>query len=504
LGLNWFAADGIPIAPFDDSGRKNSYPLMRIQSQALAGNTLGVAPGTKLATVDTVLPVSAEADCFRCHTSTADGGNGEAACLVNVDAHCPAGGGSRRGAGTSFAVVRASDDPNFGTVPPDASREWAADMNIVRLHDAKHPQPAGSELTASTPVVCQRCHYTPALDLAQVGPVDLNGRQQTTHQTNSRVLHSFHARMTDLFPNDMPPANSPLRTDPRTGKPVVNALVQGKLNESCYQCHPGRVTQCLRGAMFNGGLICQDCHGSTAQVGDDFSGNLPTGGGFDLTKRVPWANVPGCQSCHTGDAVSNLGLTDPAVIRSVDGIRLIQAYRTTDPAARPIVAQNRRFAENVDAGSGRQILYRLSTDGHAGLFCEACHGSTHAEWPVQPSTGQFIANDNMAALQLQGHVGRIGECIVCHAAGTAPLGLDGPHGLHPVGDDRWVVVEGAGHHSAFFRAVPDQCRACHGLNGEGTVLSKVSSARTFGVEGRTVNLAVGSLVSCGICHGNPL
>ena len=30
LVLNWFRAEGIPITPYDDSGLKNPYPLMRL------------------------------------------------------------------------------------------------------------------------------------------------------------------------------------------------------------------------------------------------------------------------------------------------------------------------------------------------------------------------------------------------------------------------------------------------------------------------------------------
>ena len=44
--------------------------------------------------------------------------------------------------------------------------------------------------------------------------------------------------------------------------------------------------------------------------------------------------------------------------------------------------------------------------GHGGLFCEACHGSTHAEWPAANPN----ANDNVPATQIQGHTGYIAEC----------------------------------------------------------------------------------------------
>ena len=495
--LNWFAADGIPIAPFDDFGRNNSYPLMRVQAVDKSGSLSGSA-GTVLASVDTVLPVSAEADCFRCHTSAADGGNGEAACIPGVDGNCPKAGGRRTG--TAFQVATASMDT--ADVPAAVSREWAADLNIIRLHDARH----GTSLQTRTPVVCQRCHYTPALDLAHLGPLGpgdaaANGREQRIHRTNSRVLHTYHSQFTDLFDEVMPPPTAASRFNPATGKPEINAFVQDKLSRSCYQCHPGKSTKCLRGAMFNGGLVCQDCHGSMRQVGNDFSVNLssqtPFPAGADLSRRVPWAHEPGCQSCHTGDALSNL-TSDPNVIRGTDGIRLLRAYRSNDLNAKPIVSTNRRFAENqID---GKQVLYRLSKDSHAGVYCEACHGSTHAEWPVKPEEGSYVANDNMTALRLQGYPGVITECAVCHAAGSLPVSLSGPHGLHPVGDSRWVE----GHEDFLERRSLDTCRTCHGRNGEGTVLAKVRADRTLQAEERTVNLIKGTLVGCGICHENPM
>jgi hypothetical protein len=97
---------------------------------------------------------------------------------------------------------------------------------------------------------------------------------------------------------------------------------------------------------------------------------------------VPWANEPMCQSCHSGDAVKNLA-SSAEVVASPDKIHLLQAYRTTDVNAEPIVAINRRFAEN--ASGTKQVLYRLS-EGHGGVYCQACHGSTHAEGPNRSAT----------------------------------------------------------------------------------------------------------------------
>jgi hypothetical protein len=489
-GMNWFSADGIPVAPFDDAGRSNPYPLVRVQAKASAGNTLGLAAGTTLSSLDTVLPVAAEADCYRCHTSTADGGNGEAACIKDVDANCT-NTGSRRSA-TGFAVATSAGDTS--AFPAAVKREWAADLNIIRLHDAKQ----GTKLENETPVVCQKCHYSPALDLAHLGPLgtdnpndepEANGREQKVHQSNSRLLHTFHGQMTDLFPNDMPSPISAERFNTVFGRPLINDFVLNKLDQTCYQCHPGKVTQCLRGRMFRGGLICQDCHGSMLQVGDDFSANFSPGtpypAGADFGKRVPWGNEPRCQSCHTGDAVNNLRGTAGA-IPSPDGIRLLQAYVSTDTAATPLVAQNRRFAENQTV-DGKQVLYRLSK-GHGGVFCEGCHGSTHAEWFVTPGPGGTLPNDNVAALQIQGQQGHIHRCATCHSGEGPPVtpdvALNGPHGLHVLFDRRWALPPNPAHPAVVAVQTLEPCKACHGAAGEGTFLANG--------------------ISCADCHVNPI
>jgi hypothetical protein len=493
-GVNWFAAEGIPASPVDDFGRSSPFPLVRVQASDKTGSLTGTQ-GAVLSSLDTVIPVAAEITCYKCHASSTDGGTGLAACMPGVDANCAVQGSSY--SGTPFLVATSAEDPS---VYPDAvKREWAANNNIIRLHDARN----GTQLQSSTPVVCQKCHYSPALDLAQAGPrgpddSDANGRAQRIHHSNSRALHAFHGNLTGVI-SDMPAPTDPLRFDATLGKPIINTFVQTTLQNACYLCHPGKTTKCLRGAMYSGGLVCQDCHGGIKQVGNDFSQGFSTAtpfpAGMTASDRIPWANEPACQSCHTGDAVNNM-TADPDVIKAGDGIRLLRAYRTSDPSARPIVAANKRFAEN-DAPAGQQMLYRLSKDSHSGLYCEACHGSTHAEWPTVGSSGSVVANDNIAATQLQGHAGVIIECSTCHT-GTMANSLDGPHGMHPVGQS-WT----GGHENIAGRNL-DACRACHGSTGQGTVLSKVRLDRTITIERGTKTLTSGTLLGCNVCHGNPL
>ncbi|HKI48931.1 MAG TPA: cytochrome C, partial [Desulfobacteria bacterium] len=71
---------------------------------------------------------------------------------------------------------------------------------------------------------------------------------------------------------------------------------------------------------------------------------------------------------------------------------------------------------------------------------------------------------------------------------------------HPVGATRFAN----GGHESLAEHSGDKCRACHGTNGEGTVLSVVATDRSLSVEGHTVSLAKGEMVSCNLCHENEL
>ncbi|MBW9268358.1 MAG: PKD domain-containing protein [Candidatus Thiodiazotropha sp. (ex. Lucinisca nassula)] len=508
--VNWFEAPGIPISAFDDFGLENPWPLYRVQAKQ--GETV-------LASVDTVVPISGEANCGACHGADVDGGNGLATAALTE-------------------VASSLDDPMYEMVPDEVSKEYATDLNLVRLHDQKH----GTDLENQTPVVCQQCHYTPALDLAQLGPLGpefdpyggfANGRNQISVKSMSNVMHSHHGSLTDesgalIFPG-MPEA-----IKDEFGVVANHQERREVLQETCYQCHPGRRTDCLRGAMSNGGMLCQDCHGDMMQVGRDFTdkvtpdnpGDFVLGGNFyDTTAdpqqpRVPWANEPGCGSCHTGDAMDNMAGMPGTVVNPADtdsnpdNIRLFKAYLSDDSKATPIVPSNKRFAENTieadnpavtgpdDPRIGNPMLYRVSV-GHEGIFCEACHGATHGIWPNKHDD----ANDNVAANQLQGHKGTIIECSTCHE-GDLGNTLGGPHGMHPVGNTRFAD----GGHGDMAERNSDECKACHGPDGLGTVLSRMAvtrdlecdSSTAFCPDGNSATFEKGYMVGCVECHENEI
>jgi hypothetical protein len=380
---------------------------------------------TSLGHLDVVVPVAAETDCKTCHKT-----GGIAAQRTNINW---------------------SNDVNI---------EIQSKTNILRLHDADW----NINLEAQKPVLCAQCHYSRALDLSGKG---VSG-DQVGHQYLSRVMHKYHG---NLKINGVPvfPPTAPVE-------------------QTCYQCHPGKKTQCLRDVMRTGGILCNNCHGDMLAVGGAYK-LLPGGsinGQTDGKYRRPWLDLPRCQSCHTGDAVSHL--TGNALVFNSSGIRLTQAFKTGDLSASPLLATNKRFAENTNN------LFRYSK-GHGNISCEGCHGSTHAVWPSRQR------NDNLAAQYIQKHSGPIIECDACHAPGSLQLTVDGPHGLHNVNDSRWI---NDGRHSDFFERDPDNCRACHGIGLTGSVLAKAAMPRSFTVEdGGTVTIGKGQQVRCNLCHSLP-
>ncbi|NOZ13512.1 MAG: hypothetical protein GXO69_07670 [Acidobacteria bacterium] len=229
--------------------------------------------------------------------------------------------------------------------------------NILSLHDREE----GTHLMDNRPVLCASCHSSNALGTT--------GNQDDL----SHVIHRKH-------------------------KDKVPAGIDG-----CYNCHPGPSTQCLRGAMFQAGQECTDCHGTMADVGNG--------------SRRPWLDEPNCGDCH-------------------------------------------------EYGTPAGQLYRMST-GHGGMYCESCHGSTHA------ILASGYAGDNEQNILLQGKPGALGNCSVCHTDGRTG---SNPHTASPH-PDGWEkshgdYVENNGYAS---------CARCHGADYRG------------GTSG----------VSCYQCHNGP-
>jgi len=180
-------------------------------------------------------------------------------------------------------------------------------LDILQDHDNIH----STNLENSTPVLCANgtCHTSPALGQAGSGS---NGYL-------SEVVHGAHSSR----------------------------------GTSCYDCHPGSATKCMRSSRHTSSDgNCESCHGSLATI----SSSIQQG-------RIPWLDEPRCLDCHTG-----MGNED-------------------DDTA----------------------LYRNAT-GHGNIFCPACHGSPHAMLPSdEPS-------DGYQARQYQNAAITIGSCAACHSS----------------------------------------------------------------------------------------
>ena len=396
---NWFTAEGVPITPYDDSGAKNYYPMMRIVVRDAGGN--------ELASTKVVLPVSDEMDCRGCHgPRTAAIGSRETKIAVL----------------TTHDTLRAND-PKFAAALAAAGYK---------------PEGLLATSESGTPILCARCHASNALPgtgVAGVSPL-------------TTAMHHRHASV----------------ADPDTG-----IMLDADSNRSsCYQCHPGATTRCLRGAMGasvrpDGELAiqCQNCHGSMSMVG--------------AAGRTGWLAEPACQSCHTGTATANAG-----------ALRFTSAFVTNGV---PRAAVNRTFATNNDVPAAGFSLYRFS-QGHGGLACEACHGSTHAEYP------STHPNDNVQPVAFQGHAGTIGECAACHG-GSAPFAAVGPHGMHTVGAT-WVSQHG----DIIEHSSTTACQDCHGVDYRGTELTRALGERTLNVFGGR-RFWRGYRIGCYTCHNGP-
>jgi hypothetical protein len=405
---NTFLAEGIPITNFADNGTVNYFPMMRLTAKN--------ASGTVLATTDIVVPTSDEMTCKACHASS----SGVAAAL-------PVGGGVNN---------------------PDLAKD--VKLNILRKHDQQFAstalfQSAATALgysttgleatTASRPILCASCHGSNALGLAGVSGVP----PLTT------AMHGRHANV----------------VDPATNQTMDSATTR----DSCYRCHPGPNTQCLRGAMATlktstgaNAIECQSCHGPMSNVAN--------------ATRNGWLDEPACQSCHTGTATTNSGqIAYTSVFSTGVTVR---------------VAADQTFATNANTPATGLSLYRFSK-GHGGLQCEACHGSTHAEYITA------VTNDNVQSTNLQGHAGMLAECSACHGASVPSTTNGGPHGLHPIGSS-WVNAhENAAAHGTA------ACQACHGTDYRGTILSKTQADRTMA--GRS--FPRGTVIGCYSCHNGP-
>jgi hypothetical protein len=162
---------------------------------------------------------------------------------------------------------------------------------------SRHAGPSeGGFSMADQPILCAQCH----------GSTPLTGPNPGSHGWFSLRMHEKHEFIDQQTPGI----------------------------DGCYKCHPGPVTQCLRGTMATNGVVCQDCHGTMAVM----KSSIEEG-------RVPWVDEPACRTCHT-----------------------------------------EKYGEPVGQ------LYRNSR-GHGGVLCSNCHNSPHADFPSREQRDNQVVID---------------------------------------------------------------------------------------------------------------
>jgi len=190
--------------------------------------------------------------------------------------------------------------------------------SILRAHDTANGTTLATDLLAGNRHACSECHADNALGATGNGALPL-----------SQVIHGFHA----------------------------DKMTMTSVAPSCYACHPGAQTKCLRGRMAQAGFTCTDakCHGSMADVATS-----------QAAGRRAWLDEPACGGCHDAAHAENPGAL----------------YRNSYLANGP--------------------------EGMKVILCESCHGSPHAEWRSARPV------DNAEPLTLQGLATYIKRCAVCH------------------------------------------------------------------------------------------
>ena len=573
-------AKNLPIMDIDDSGRVNPFPLMRVQAVDPQNNVVK-------ATTDAVLAVGKDFHCRECHAKGKIAANTDpdyykqftkayhSSSEYNAEYHCP-----QTVCNDTFTPPAFFDAVDKDGNPSDAieDQEYAAVKNANAMHDFYDNIGMVWYMdNQNSPGTCNWCHSSMLNPIGLGGSFNTNpGKQQgdlSFYPSYSESMHNFHAQL-QLDPSNK---NKILREE--SGRPLRWDLSQGvnpnslfptvaangtslPMEQSCLRCHSGHREQLYRDRMYTAGVTCYDCHGDMAAVGK--AHNKPKPGPEGEVKRVEWMEQPDCGSCHMGDgnlgkAGTGKGGTSEAFSAGV----MRRAFWGNDPSAttrtplmqrfavQPTKATDINRADWVDPQYSTRYsiesltkpLYRLSRDTHGDVACAACHGGTHEVWPNRDPN----SNDNVTALQLQGHTGTILECNVCHTADSFKKEADldggiymtdlatdsgvlgGPHNMHPVNDPYWWKTSQdsadtntdqstyGGWHNNYAKKAgkdgEDQCAACHGNDHKGTRLSKTPVARVFdfsgfdmkklkkaGFKAKVIKVPAGTEIGCDTCH----
>jgi len=174
-------------------------------------------------------------------------------------------------------------------------------------------------------------------------------------------------------------------------------------------------------------VLCATCHASNALGAPGVPGvmNLSNAMHDKHTGVVP-NTVTGCYNCHPGPTTRCLR----DVMSTEEGMTCPICHGPMNKVAKnPNPWLNEPRCDSCHDQTLNNALYRFST-GHGGLYCEACHDSTHA---IAPSR---VARDGLKFQALQGSEGPLSQCSVCHTIMTAAMQSASMSSIHETGGEK--------------------------------------------------------------------
>lgn len=255
---------------------------------------------------------------------------------------------------TGIPITPYDDDGTWD--PYGTANITVTDNNNNVLQTAQVVAPVSTEMD------CKNCHgsstVNPQLDILQKHD-KYNGTTLAADQANGKVHRCSECHSDNAL-------GAPGKTGVESLSLAMHNFHKDKMtyttaaantNPTCYNCHPGPNTQCLRGIMERAGKTCIDCHGDM----NGMTSSLQSG-------RQAWLQEPKCSTCHDSN-----------------------------------------HAENSNTLYRNSIMNNaLNNDMNGKFYCEACHNSTHGEFttanPADPTIPQKFQGDNYW----------IWNCKVCH------------------------------------------------------------------------------------------
>ena len=253
---------------------------------------------------------------------------------------------------TGIPITPYDDDGTWD--PYGAANITVKDSNGSVVQTASVVAPVSTEMN------CQNCHGTtnPQLDILQKH--DSHNGTTLVADHNNGIVHQCnecHADNALGAPGKTGVESLSLAMHNFHKDKMTTTTIAANTTPTCYNCHPGTNTQCLRGIMEKAGKTCIDCHGDMNKVASS-----------QQAGRQAWLQEPKCADCHDSLHQENANTL----------------YRNS-------------IMNNSVAG-----------DMNGKFYCESCHNSEHAIFvtsnPADATIPQKFQGDNYW----------IWNCKVCH------------------------------------------------------------------------------------------